>query len=104
MGAFSPGNMTVFVNVHAAKIGHYPMTHREINPAKVKSELRLVTLTEFLKLSPRSQGYVSYMQSELPGSPLKGHDKNPYLKDSANWVAFNDGQTAAVLEVQDYDD
>ena len=65
---------------------------------------QLVTLEEFKKLDPFRQGYVSYMQAELPGSELKRHQDNPYAPGSAKYHNFGRGQTAAVLEVQDYDD
>jgi hypothetical protein len=62
---------------------------------------KLVTLAEFKVMTPRRQGYVSYMQAEWPGSELKKHQRNPYKLGSQEHVEFGDGQTLGVLEAQD---
>jgi hypothetical protein len=65
--------------------------------------MKLVTREKWNKLSPRSKGYVLYMQAELPGSELKGLS-NPYRWGSANASKFEEGERLAVLEAQDGDD
>jgi hypothetical protein len=59
-----------------------------------------VTLKEFNRMSPFLKGYTVHMQAEHPGSELKGQE-NPYLKSTPQWEYWNDGERAAVLEVQD---
>jgi hypothetical protein len=54
--------------------------------------------------SPYSQGYISYMQAEHPGSELKTHQSNPYPFESKQYAEFNRGQRAAVLEAGDSED
>jgi hypothetical protein len=65
--------------------------------------MKIITKEAWEKLSPRSKGYVLYMQGELPGSELKGLN-NPYRKGSANAVKFEEGERIAVLEAQDSED
>ncbi len=50
-----------------------------------------------------SQGYTLYMQGDWPTSPLHG-EKNPYAKDSPEWVAFRRGEQQAALDAQDGDE
>jgi hypothetical protein len=64
------------------------------------SEKKLHTLAEWNEMTPRSQGYVLYMESEWPGSELKGI-KNPYAKGSMEDIMFRDGETRGVLAAQD---
>ena len=61
----------------------------------------LYTLKEFLTLDPGQQGYVLYMQEELPGSELKGWKHSYTGKDKE---AFVRGGQLAVMQVQDTDD
>jgi hypothetical protein len=61
----------------------------------------LLTLNEFRLLTPREQGYVSYMQGDLPGSELKEHQANPYPKGSREWNEFIRGQCIGVQVAQD---
>lgn len=63
--------------------------------------MKLVTLEAFKKLRPRAQGYVSYMEAELPGSELKKHQANPYQKDTKDYEEFAAGQQLGVLIAQD---
>ena len=62
---------------------------------------KLITLAEFQKMSPRTQGYIAYMQADWPGSELKGHDNNPYPTGSADWKAWRVGESLAVQVAQD---
>jgi hypothetical protein len=65
-------------------------------------ERKLLTLEEFNALPPRSQGYASYMQAELPGSKLPKKCPAGYgIKERHEWQT---GERLAVLEVQDYDE
>lgn len=63
-------------------------------------EPRLVTLHEWLNLSPDSQGYVWYMQAEHQGSQLK-NKRNPYKPGTAAYDQFEKGVQRGVLEAQD---
>ena len=63
-------------------------------------EQRLITLSEWRQLPPKTQGYAWYMQAEWPGSELKG-EKNPYPDGSDAHVAFEEGVRRGVLEAQD---
>jgi hypothetical protein len=65
---------------------------------------RLMTLEEFLGMSPRAQGYVSYLQGDLPGSELKNHQHNPYEEGSSHSSEFAQGQRQAMLQAQDSED
>lgn len=65
--------------------------------------VKLVTKERWLKLSPKSQGYVLYMQSELPESELKGLG-NPYAAFMRAHRDFQDGENEAILEAQDADE
>lgn len=62
--------------------------------------MKLFTKIEWDNLSPKSKGYVLYMQAELSGSELKGV-ANPYLSRSVEARQFAEGEQMAVLEVQD---
>jgi hypothetical protein len=65
-----------------------------------KSDKKLFTLAEWQKLSPRAQGYVLYMESEWPGSELKGHTC-PYAIGSADHAEFSEGERRAVQAAMD---
>lgn len=59
----------------------------------------LMTREEFDKLPPRSQGFVSYMQAEWPGSDLPKACIYPEgTQPAEEWAA---GAFAAALEAQD---
>lgn len=60
----------------------------------------LVTLTEWKRLPPKTQGYVWYMQAELPDSELK-HERNPYPSGSFAYADFEEGVRRGVLDAQD---
>lgn len=61
---------------------------------------RLITLEEWRGLPPAQQGYALYMQGAWPTSEIAA-EKNPYVEDSAEWSAFQQGEQRAVLEAQD---
>ncbi len=61
---------------------------------------RLYTKAEFEQMTPRSQGYIQYMQGELPGSELKGV-RNPYRRNSMEWLMWQEGAQQACAEAQD---
>ena len=61
----------------------------------------LVALEEYEKLTPRQQGYVVYLQAELPGSGLRGHQGNPYPPGSRGATEWDRGARVACLQVQD---
>lgn len=63
-----------------------------------------VTLKEFQRMNPYSQGYTVYMQAEHPGSELKKHQDNPYVESTPKWEEFNNGSMAACLVTQDSED
>jgi hypothetical protein len=62
--------------------------------------MKLITKAEWEEMEPRSQGYVLYMQSEHPGSELKGLG-NYHPEDSESALLFAEGERIAVLEAQD---
>jgi hypothetical protein len=62
--------------------------------------MKLITKAEWDQMEPRAQGYVLYMESEHPGSELKGLG-NPYNQGSRMADLFNEGERVAVLEAQD---
>lgn len=61
--------------------------------------MKLVTPAEYARLSPQTQGYVTYMQAEHRGSRIP--KKCPYPKGSKREEAWRAGEFAAVLEAQD---
>ena len=61
---------------------------------------KIVTKSEWTALKPYAQGYILYMQEELPGSELKGL-KNPYKPTSPASQLFDEGNFQAMLDVQD---
>lgn len=63
----------------------------------------LMTKKQWKAAGPRTQGYILYMQAELPGSELAGLS-NPYREGTEQYEEFRKGEMAAVLEVQDFDD
>jgi hypothetical protein len=65
---------------------------------------KLTTFAEYKKLTPREQGYVSYMQAEWPGSELKTHQRNPYRRHTDDWAEFEAGQLVGMMEAQDSED
>ena len=54
--------------------------------------MSLVTHKQFKKMTPRQQGYYSYMQAEWPGSELKSHQDNPYADGSMEHREFIAGR------------
>lgn len=62
---------------------------------------RLTTLAEYLGLTPKSQGYIAYMEADWPGSELADHQENPYPLGSMEAIMWNDGQRIACQEAQD---
>ncbi len=63
--------------------------------------MSLITLEQYAKLNPRSQGYAVYMQGAHDGSELQGIKKNPYPEGSSDHAEWDKGQMIAVLEAQD---
>ncbi len=63
-------------------------------------DLPLISLEEYKTLTPREQGYVVYLQADLPGSELKGLE-NPYPEGTIPHQQWEGGAFMAVLEVQD---
>lgn len=61
---------------------------------------KLFPLCVWRNLPPKQQGYILYMQGDLPGSELKGME-NPYLVGSIQYGQFQEGERAAVLAAQD---
>jgi len=61
---------------------------------------KLITLQEYMNLSPRTQGYFVYMQAEHDGSELRGLT-NPYEKNTRDYMAWNAGAQAAAQDAQD---
>ncbi|OQB77827.1 MAG: hypothetical protein BWX88_05246 [Planctomycetes bacterium ADurb.Bin126] len=57
-----------------------------------------VTRDQYNEMTPRVQGYVSYMQAEWNNAVPKA---NPYRKGSPQHDAWNEGQYAGMLEAQD---
>jgi hypothetical protein len=62
--------------------------------------MKLVTKAEWETMNPYSQGYVLYLQEELPGSELKGVPC-PYDPHSKEEKEFSEGSFKAMLDVQD---
>lgn len=62
--------------------------------------MKMMTKAEWDRMSPKSKGYVMYLQAELPGSELKGVS-NPYFEHTKQHKDFNEGEQMAMLEVQD---
>jgi hypothetical protein len=62
-------------------------------------DTKLLTAKEYRKLSPRSQGYATYMQAALDGSEVP--KECPYPEGSSAAAEFHRGEMDAVLEVQD---
>ena len=62
--------------------------------------MKLITKEQWSKMSPGSQGYVLYLQANLPDSELKGLT-NPYPSFTKAYKDFCEGERQAVLEVQD---
>lgn len=60
----------------------------------------LIPLTEWRAMPPKTQGYVWYMQADLPGSELK-NERNPYEVGTPAYVAFEDGVQRGILAAQD---
>ena len=57
-----------------------------------------ITLEQYKKHTPFSQGYLSYMQSEWNDCVPK---TNPYFKGTAEAEAWDTGSLQAILDVQD---
>jgi hypothetical protein len=64
----------------------------------------LVTKAQYDLLAPCDQGFICYLQAELPGSELKDFQTNPYEKGSLNAAAWERGQRQGVLLAQDSED
>lgn len=62
--------------------------------------MKLITKVEWDRMSPKSKGYILYLQAELPGSELKGL-ANPYFNHTKQYADFCEGENLAVNEVQD---
>ncbi len=62
--------------------------------------MKLITKEQWNRLSPKSQGYVYYLQADIPGSELKDVT-NPYFAHTKQYRDFCEGERVAVLEVQD---
>lgn len=62
--------------------------------------MKLFTKADWDRMSPKSQGYVLYLQAALPDSELKGVT-NPYFSHTKQHKDFCEGELQAVLEVQD---
>jgi hypothetical protein len=72
-------------------------------PPQPISQNKLLTKAEYDKLKPYQQGYIHYMQEAHPGSELAGLP-NPYSRDSKEHSQWDEGQMAAMLDVQDQED
>jgi len=66
-------------------------------------EIKLVTLEEWNKMPPKTQGYVFYMQAEWPESELKSKS-NPYEKKSKEFNLFEEGEERAYIDVLDMEE
>jgi hypothetical protein len=64
---------------------------------------KLLTKKEYDKLTPRQQGYIHYVQEAQTGSELRGLS-NPYPEGTKKYQDWDEGQMAAVLDVQDEED
>ena len=62
--------------------------------------MKLVTKEQWSKMSPKTQGYLVYMQANLPSSELAGLT-NPYFGHTKAYRDFCEGEREAVLEAQD---
>jgi hypothetical protein len=60
----------------------------------------LLTLAEYVRLTPYTQGFFQYMQGGWPESELKDQG-NPYELGTAEHREWERGQFAGVLEAQD---
>lgn len=74
--------------------------HRCIATRLAETSGQLISLAEWRKMPPKTQGYALYMQAELPNSELK-NQTNPYPEGSAAHRTFEAGVQAAVREAQD---
>jgi hypothetical protein len=61
-----------------------------------------MTREEYDALSPRQQGYVTYMRAEWPGAQIP--KSNPYPSESPCHDEWQDGARAAYILVLDSDD
>lgn len=61
---------------------------------------KLVTFKQYLRLTPRTQGYVVYMQAEREGSELKGCF-NPYMRGTKAYDEWIAGAQVAMFEAQE---
>lgn len=66
----------------------------------LQCDWRLISREEWQKLPPFEQGFLLYMQSSWPTSPLK-NQKNPHAKGTRAWTEFCDGETRAARAAQD---
>jgi hypothetical protein len=60
-----------------------------------------MTRVQFLALSPRDRGYVTYMMGSRNDEPHVPDEKNPYPAGSLQAVQWDEGQYRAVLDAQD---
>lgn len=60
----------------------------------------LYTLKEWKLLNPHAQGYILYMEADIPGSELKGVEC-PYEVGTKQREKFDRGEMQAVLLAQD---
>lgn len=67
---------------------------------RVGEAVKLVAKAEWDAVKPYDQGYILYMQEDLPGSELKGLT-NPYALGTKENKLFNEGNFQAMLDVQD---
>lgn len=61
--------------------------------------MKLISKEEYDKLTPYEQGYATYMRAEYPGCYIP--KVNPYEFDSQSYIEWNNGNTQAILDVQD---
>lgn len=61
--------------------------------------LKEPTFEDWEAATPRQKGYLSYMYAARNGSDIP--DSNPFELYSEDWISFQLGQQAAVLEAQD---
>ena len=68
--------------------------------SELSDELILVTKAEYDTLCPNEQGLIVYLESDWPGSELKGLT-NPYLEGTTEHEQWDDGMMRGVLFAQD---
>lgn len=63
-------------------------------------QARLTTFAEYVQLHPREQGFVVYMEAEIPGSELK-NQRCPYVEGTWECEAWKQGEAFGVQVAQD---